>query len=260
MPITGRDIFDTIADIYDAVRPQYTKKIIDKIVNYASLNSKSNIIEIGSGSGQATISFLYLNCPITCIEPGKRMCDIAINKFHKDKNVKIVNVYFEDFQCEENKYDLLLSATAFHWVQPKIGFPKMHKLLKNGASYALLWHKYGNEGDGIFTEIRNIYSKYANFFASIEKVRSIEAGECETNKWIYDSGLFDNHCVIEDKFIIKYSSDDYIKLLKTHSDHQLLERSVLNELSSEIQTLIENNGGVIKKTIKTSLNLGKVKK
>lgn len=47
---------------------------------------------------------------------------------YKSENVNTYKAYFEDFKSNK-KYDLIFSATAFHWVDATVGYPKVWDML-----------------------------------------------------------------------------------------------------------------------------------
>ena len=47
-------IFDTIPDQFDRFRPRYSVELFDYTIRYADIGTKSKVLEIGHGTGQAT--------------------------------------------------------------------------------------------------------------------------------------------------------------------------------------------------------------
>ncbi len=60
---------------------------------------------------------------------------------------------FEDF-ADSEPLDLIVSATAFHWVDPSIGMAKAARLLRPGGWLALrlLWMRYSRRQTGKWTD------------------------------------------------------------------------------------------------------------
>lgn len=50
--------FDTAADAYEKFRPGYVDELYKIIFDYITLNESSNAVEVGIGSGQATLPIL----------------------------------------------------------------------------------------------------------------------------------------------------------------------------------------------------------
>ncbi|WP_240877056.1 hypothetical protein [Shimazuella soli] len=57
-------------------------------------------------------------------------------------NIKVINSPFEVWQSDNTGYDLAISATAFHFIQPQIGYRKVFDLLRNRGSIAFFWTEH----------------------------------------------------------------------------------------------------------------------
>lgn len=63
--------FDTVAPIYEKVRPGYVDELYQTIFDYIPIHESSNVIEIGIGGGQATLPVLKTGCKFTAVEHGE---------------------------------------------------------------------------------------------------------------------------------------------------------------------------------------------
>ena len=117
--------FNTVYKEYDKWRPTYVKQLYKDIFSYKEINASSNALEIGIGTGQATIPILEKGCLLTAVEYGDELSKYTKQKFSGYENFDVVNVKFEDFECEDNSLDLIYSASAFHWVPEEIGYRKV---------------------------------------------------------------------------------------------------------------------------------------
>src|SRR5436190_10106737 len=61
--------FDRIADEYEA-RPAYPDWVFDRLVARCGLGPGARVLEIGAGSGQATLPMLQRGAQVTAVEPG----------------------------------------------------------------------------------------------------------------------------------------------------------------------------------------------
>ncbi len=82
------------------------------------------MVEIGSGSGKATASILKTVCRLTAVEYGKNFSELLKNKFKKYKNFSVITGKFEDTVFEDKAFDLVFSASAFHWIPEILGIAK----------------------------------------------------------------------------------------------------------------------------------------
>ncbi|MGB3623503.1 MAG: hypothetical protein WBA20_19320 [Ketobacter sp.] len=79
--ISQKGSFDLVSDYYDRARPNYPLEVYSVVKFLLELsdlgsNDSANILEVGSGSGQATENLVDLGGRIDCIERGKNFCEI----------------------------------------------------------------------------------------------------------------------------------------------------------------------------------------
>lgn len=131
--------FNAIAHLYDKYRPGYPKNLFEFLKTKASLQKNSRILEIGCGSGQATLGFSHLNVKITAIDRSSELLKIARSKFSHLLNITLKETSFENFQCDDSQFNLIFAAQTFHWIDFEKGLSKCEKLLnKNGGGGIIL--------------------------------------------------------------------------------------------------------------------------
>ena len=108
--------FDTVASTYEKLRPGYVEELYRTIFDYISIDESSRVVEVGSGGGQATGPILEKGCRLTAVEYGEKFSKLLKEKFKDYPGFSVITGKFEDTDLEENAYDLVLSASAFHWV------------------------------------------------------------------------------------------------------------------------------------------------
>ena len=117
--------FDTVATTYEKLRPGYVAELYEVIFNYISINENSNVVEVGSGGGQATAPILKTGCQLTAVEYGEQFSELLREKFKEYPKFSVITGKFEDIEFCENSVDLVFSASAFHWVPENIGYEKV---------------------------------------------------------------------------------------------------------------------------------------
>lgn len=128
--------FNTQAYTYQKMRPGYVPQLYDAIFQLVSLDQNSRVIEIGIGGGQATLPILQTGCKLTAVEYGENLAKVCCDQFKDYPNFSVVVSKFENTVFESDAYDLIFSASAFHWIPEEIGYPKIFTLLKSGGVFA----------------------------------------------------------------------------------------------------------------------------
>ena len=236
--------FNKNAEIYNEIRPGYPEELIRDIIEISQIPQSGKIIEVGCGTGQATIQFAKNNFNMICIDIGENLTKIAKKNCEDYPKVQIKTASFENIIIEENTFDLLISATAFHWIPPELGYPKAAKILNNNGSIAIFRNNHPKPYTDFFEEVQTIYNEVVpewNVAKKIAKKKSIPELIKETN-------LFQEVVKKEYRWEKRYRAEEYIKLLNTYSDHIDLEDSKKKKLYKDIYNLIVKNynGSVIR--------------
>lgn len=246
MPVTKglETTFNTVFAEYDAWRPTYVFELYEDIFSAKEINSASNVLEIGIGTGQATLPILDKGCSVTAIELGDKLAEYTKQKFSDYKNFNIINTAFQDFECPSHSFDLIFSASAFHWIPEEIGYTNVCKMLKSGGIFARFAnHPYKDkEREEMHDAIQKIYAIYMPGSSIGEEYSEENAkNRAEISK---KYGFID----IDYKLYHRtrtFTAKEYISLLGTYSDHIAIEEQKRAQFFGEIQNVIEKFGSKI---------------
>jgi len=249
--------FDEIVVNYDKIRPEYPSKLITDVIDFMG-SGKKKALEIGAGTGKATVPFLKAGYNVTAVELGENMAEFLQEKFKEYKHFNVIVSAFEDASLDKNSYDLIYAASAFHWVDAEIGCPKVFDLLKSGGVFALLRYNFLEIYNKVLSdEIDAIYDKfYFSYYTS--KQRSIKNrrthdefrkpsailmnyGFEDMKKYGFDDINLNFHDVMW-----TYNADEYIELCDTLADHRSLPEKNKVALYAGLKDVIIKHGGYVK--------------
>jgi SAM-dependent methyltransferase len=132
-----RVLFDTVADLYDSSRRGYAGEILDLMATTAGVGPGDPVLEIGCGTGQLTEALVALGSSLTSIDIGPAMVEAARRRVGAAAATFEV-VPFEELDAAVDSFALIASGTAFHWVDPEVGWTRTADLLRPGGWLALL--------------------------------------------------------------------------------------------------------------------------
>jgi ubiquinone/menaquinone biosynthesis C-methylase UbiE len=132
-----RTLFDSVAKLYDDTRPGYPAELVEFLAATAGLGPGSSVLEVGCGTGQLTKDLAPYRFDLTAIDIGPAMIATARHDL-ADAAVSFQACSFEDFAAADSSFDLIVSATAFHWIDPEVRFRKSARLLRPGGWLALI--------------------------------------------------------------------------------------------------------------------------
>ena len=238
--------FDTVVAAYEKFRPSYPDELYEMILNYTTLNESCYAVEVGIGGGQATLPILKTGCNLTAIEYGRKFSELCKEKFKEYPNFSVLTNKFEDTPFENNIYDLVYSATAFHWIVESIGYEKVFSMLKSGGVFARFAnHPYpAKDNLHLFEEIQGIYGEYYHNKNQKSPTEYADERAAQIAKVAEKYGFADIKYALFHRTRI-FSASDYCALLGTYSDHIAVEETVRKKFFSKIEDAINNYGGTI---------------
>ena len=250
-PARDPRVFNDVAALYDEIRPGYSAETVDAIVSLTGLSPGARILEVGCGTGQMTLPLATRGYAITALEPGDALAALAARKCRPYPRVEIVRSRFEAWAPPLQPFDLVLAAQAFHWIEPRWGCARAAAVLRPAGSIALVWYLDVSQTTAFWQATLPIYE--ACFGASTsadpplaDKVDRYEAA-------LRESGAWDEVRRTRQAWERVYSSDDYLKLLNTFSDHRALPEPRRTAFFQAIADTIARCGGQVRRLYETHI-------
>jgi SAM-dependent methyltransferase len=273
-----RATFNRVAALYDKMRPGYPAAVCADVEAIAGLGVGSRLLEIGSGTGHATLEFAERGLRIDCVELGAEMAAIARDRLAAFPSVTITVADFdqwtpgtgvEEGQIHDERiedppilnaaYDLAYAATAYHWLNPQTRVSRIAGMLAP-LGWLAIWRNHPVRGPAASDEFvaasQRIYARHAPALAArftgfppAEDIPTTERGE-----WLA-SGLFDHAQTRLYPWSIKYTAEEQVRVLGTYSDHLLLAGDARERLFGELGRLVEEFGGSVTREFATLLQI-----
>jgi SAM-dependent methyltransferase len=150
-----------VADDYDLYRPPYPPEVVEAVVRSSRLHSGRSVLEIGCGTGQLSVPLANLGAHLVALELGSHLATIARRNLKQFPNAQVEVSSFEAWPLPSKKFDAVLSASAFHWLDPAIRFAKSAEALR-AEGYLTILHVHHVRGGtpGFFAETQPFYIKW----------------------------------------------------------------------------------------------------
>jgi SAM-dependent methyltransferase len=238
-------LFESSALDYDQFRPSYPAKIINELVTLSCLKSSSRLLEVGCGTGKATVSMAARGYLIDCIDPGKSLIAFAKRNCKSWPNVTFRVSKFEDIQLEASHYDLVYAAQSFHWVDPKVRLRKAADVLKRDGCIALMYNYPGKQKDPLVEAISAAVLKESD-----GKMKPWDYVD-EISNWKDEIERFDafrDLSIVRHRWSARYSSSTYPGLYRTYSDFLSLPAKAKRRVTDRMREIIQENGGYVTRT------------
>ena len=108
--------FDNSAKEYDGSRPMYCPELYQDLFSYKPLDKNCRALEIGIGTGKATLPILETGCHVIGIEPGENLARYTRERFGAYENFELHGQILQEYEAQPESFDLIYAATAFHWI------------------------------------------------------------------------------------------------------------------------------------------------
>jgi len=253
-----RATFEEVPELYERARPLYPPELFDDLVAYAGLDAGSRVLEIGCGTGQATLPLAQRGLEVVCVELGAGLAAVARRKLARFPRVEVVHGVFEDWEAEEASFDAAVAFTAFHWLDPEAKYAKPARLLRPGGALAVAEtdHVQVEGGDPFWAEVQADYDAIVPSEDNRPPSRPEEVGDLRAE--LEETGLFGEVEVRRYLADVTYSAEEYIGVLDTYSPNRAMEPAKRERLFDLIRRRVEAQpGGTVTKTYLFTLNLAR---
>ena len=253
-----RMMFEEVPELYDRARPIYPAQVFDDLVALAGLPEGGRIVEIGCGTGQATLPLAERGFEIVCVELGAGLAEVARRKLAPFPNVEIVNDRFETWESEAGDFDAVVAFTAFHWIDPEVRYAKSARVLRNDGALAVVatQHVLTERGNPFWAGVQEDYDAVEPSDDNRPPPHPDEVGDLSSE--IDASGCFVNVAVRRHLWDVRYSPDEYIAVLDTYSGHRSMDDGARKTLYDRIRRRIESRPGQrVTKTYLATLNVAR---
>jgi SAM-dependent methyltransferase len=229
-------VFGEVAAQYDDARPSYPDALFSTIIEYGSLAPGDAALEIGAGTGKATLAFLARGIDVHALEPSAGMAAVL-----RGYGVDAEETTFEAWTPRPGAFRLVFAAQAWHWVQTADRYEKVASVLAPGGMLAIFWNQ-GREWTGdLGADNDAVYDEHAPDLTH------------STDRWSLDRTLDEMAAVPQLTAVTKrvitweqrYSTEKWVTLLATHSDHRILPVEQRTRLHTAVGAVIDRHGGSV---------------
>ena len=128
---------------YNAARPAYPERVYEILRERCGLGRGTAVLEIGPGTGLATRRLIAEGAdPFVVVEPDERLARFLTE--HLGAAIEVLGEGFEQTTLPSGSFDLVVAATAFHWLDQEAALAQAGRILRPGGWLALWWNLFGD--------------------------------------------------------------------------------------------------------------------
>jgi SAM-dependent methyltransferase len=198
-------------------------------------------LDVGIGTGVSARPFRAGGFRVLGVE-----VDARLAAFARHDGFEVEAAKFEDCDLAGRTFDLVISGTTWHWVDPRVGVDKAAALLRPGGRFAAFWN-VGQPPPELAQAFSAIYQRvlpntpfaampsdplaaYEQIFVkTADEIRRVEAFG-EPQRWQVD-------------WEQPYTTDQWLDQVPTFGGHSQFPPDTLGELLGRIGSAIDHAGG-----------------
>ena len=218
-----RQTFDEAPGLYDHARPGYPPEVFAQLAALADLKRGSRVLELGCGTGQATIPLAEWGYRIVALDLGAGVAALARSKLAAFPSVEVVAAAFEEWPLPAEPFDAVVAATSFHWIDPAVRVTKTADALRPGGALAVISTHHIAGGDSrFFEDVQRCYERWMPVTPTgfgLPSAAEIPSDSEELDR----SDRFTSTVLRRHEWQLTYSTSEYLDLLQSYSGHRALE-------------------------------------
>ena len=269
------EVFDDVAEAYDDARRGYPSALVDAALARGGLGAGSPVAEVGCGTGKLTEALVERGLRVDAVDPGPRMIEVARRRVGDSPLARFHVGRFEEVDLPLGSFDAVFSATAFHWVDPSVGWRKAAELLRPRGLLALLSHIPVADGHttGIDEGFRELWATYTPDEPSWPPLRNTATLLTDAEREranvseVWDElqarrhglaipeavGLFDEVEIDSESETVVETAGDALKIVRTTSAYLRIEPGRREAFEADLRDLFAAVGGTSRLPLLTVL-------
>jgi SAM-dependent methyltransferase len=243
-----RAVFDEDAELYDRARPGYPDALYDDLFVLAGIGAGSRVLEIGCGTGQATVALAERGCHVVAVELGANLAAVAARNLAAFPDAQVVVDTFEAWPLPDEPFDAVVAFTAFHWVEPSFGVEKVADALRPNGAFAIITTDHAAGGtDSFFVDVQDCYERF-DPDTPPGGLRLAHADDIVPTAAPDPAGRFGAAQLRRYETDIAYTTARYLDVIRTYSPTRALDDERRNGLLTCMGSLIDSRyGGLVVK-------------
>lgn len=172
--------FDSWAGEYDRFRPGYPEELFEIVADRLELPPRPAVVDLGAGTGRASLAMAELGWRVTAVEPGRAMLDLLrASATDAGLVVSTVQADAESTGLDPESTDLVTAAQAFHWFDKDRALTEIARIVRPTGGVALFWNVRDAERSPFLAEYAQLLERHAAAGADTGRYEAVGSEETQ---------------------------------------------------------------------------------
>jgi SAM-dependent methyltransferase len=206
-----RQLFDHVADAYDAYRPSYPPQLFDALESALGQPLlRADVLDVGAGTGIAARALAGRGSYVVAVDPGPKV--LAVLRSRSTSRVRPVVGDGNALPVRDGRFDLVTYGQSWHWTDPARSLPEAARVLHDRGVLACFWNLLQADGQDWWERFATACEARAPGYdrrqRDIDWGAAIEASGLW--RWVRQVEIPWTREVPVDDFVADYSSHSYV--------------------------------------------------
>jgi SAM-dependent methyltransferase len=234
--------FDAWAGEYDRFRPGYPDKLFEQIALGLRLPERPLVVDLGAGTGRASLAMAELGWLVTAVEPGKPMLDVLRGQAtNRGLIIATVQASAESTGLDPATADLVTAAQSFHWFDKEEALGEIARITRPGGGVALFWNVRDRDRSVFIEEYSQLLNRYVEHGGDMGRYE-IEGREVTRRAFEAHRDAFEPPETIELRHEVPMTADDFIGLAFTASYIRVMPPELQDRMRLDLAALLGRHG------------------
>jgi SAM-dependent methyltransferase len=201
----------------------------------------SRVVEIGCGTGQATVPLAERGLAVTAVELGASLAALARVRTARFPAVTVITSTFEDWQPgAESTWDAVMAFNSLHWVDQAVRYARPAALLRPGGALVVAGLSWAQPTDAepFWTEVQEDYLAVGFRGSPPPPPEQLPPRHLPAEAL----GYFTETAARRYPFQMTWSAEDYLAQLSTQSGTKELGEAVAEDFLARVRRRLDGLG------------------
>ncbi|MGI9157192.1 MAG: class I SAM-dependent methyltransferase [Marmoricola sp.] len=245
--------FGSGSESYERYRPTYPDELVYDVLTYAGQRAAQGVLDIGAGTGKATMLLARSGLPVTALEPASEMGDVLRRRADEAGLGDLVTVRhgtFESLTADDGPFGLVVAAQSFHWTDPDTRWQRLVNVLAPGGTAAMFWNSWAlDDAAHDYAAIQDSYAQHGPGLIP-DTGETAQHSDWPSNELVEVLDLVD-HDERSYTWSWHLPREDYLALLATTSQYAVMPEAARGHLFNSLRPTLGSHASLRGRTLLT---------